>query len=459
MSPQDKREAFRAILSGKGVIHPGSVYDPISARIAEDVGFELGLLGGSAASLTILGDPDLVLVTLSELAEQVRRICRAGNIPVLVDADHGYGNALNVRRTVQELEAAGAAGLSVEDTLLPQAYGQAKPQLISLGEGVGKMKAALDGRSDTSLVIVGRTGAASISNIDDTVVRAKAYEAAGVDALFFTGLKTRADLQAIAAATNLPIIMGSAEGELADTAFLASQRVRVANQGHAPIAAATQAVYDTLKALRDGVSPKELKGLPSADLTSRVMRDGCTQAQGYLFGRPCPAAELDFSDERLHLMSEKSQHSVDDHPVTARDIMLVRSSFALVVPIQDVAAGLFYDRLFTRAPELRSLFSTDLSEQKRKLMAVLSTCIGKLNDLAALGPVLRGLGARHVTYGTRPEHYAVVGDALLWTLEQGLGEAFTPEIRRAWTRIYELLSTTMMAGAESVTPIRLARAK
>jgi len=186
---------------------------------------------------------------------------------------------------------------------------------------------------------------------------------------------------------------------------------------------------------------------------------GCTQAQGYLFGRPCPAAELDFSDERLHLMSEKSQHSVDDHPVTARDIMLVRSSFALVVPIQDVAAGLFYDRLFTRAPELRSLFSTDLSEQKRKLMAVLSTCIGKLNDLAALGPVLRGLGARHVTYGTRPEHYAVVGDALLWTLEQGLGEAFTPEIRRAWTRIYELLSTTMMAGAESVTPIRLARAK
>jgi len=273
MTPQDKREAFRAILSGKDVVRPGSVYDPISARIAEDIGFELGLLGGSAASLTILGDPDLVLITLSELAEQVRRICRAGNIPVLVDADHGYGNALNVRRTVQELEAAGAAGLTIEDTLLPQAYGQAKPQLISLDEGVGKMKAAIGGRSDLSLVIVGRTGAASISNIDDTVARAKAYEATGVDALFFTGLKTRAELQAIAAVTKLPIIMGSADGELADTTFLASQRVRVANQGHAPIAAATQAVYDTLKALRDGVAPKDLKGLPSADVTNRVMRD------------------------------------------------------------------------------------------------------------------------------------------------------------------------------------------
>lgn len=273
MVPQEKREAFRAILSGKDVIRPGSVYDPISARIAEDVGFELGLFGGSAASLTILGDPDLLLITLSELAEQVRRVCRAGRIPVLVDADHGYGNALNVRRTVQELESAGAAGLTIEDTVLPQAYGQAKPQVISIDEGVGKMKAALDGRSDLSLVIVGRTGAASITNIDDTVARAKAYEATGVDALFFTGLKTRAELQAIAAATKLPIIMGSTEGELADTAFLGSQRVRVANQGHTPIAAATQAVYQTLKALRDGVSPKDLKGLPSTDLTGRVMRD------------------------------------------------------------------------------------------------------------------------------------------------------------------------------------------
>lgn len=273
MASREKRKAFRTILSGTNVIRPGSVYDPISARIAEELGFELGLLGGSAASLTILGDPDLALITLSELVEQVRRTCRAGSIPVLVDADHGYGNALNVRRTVQELEAAGAAGLTIEDTLLPQAYGQSKPQLISIDEGVGKMKAALDGRADPSLVIVGRTGAASISDIGDTVARARAYEATGVDALFFTGLKTRAELQAIAAATMLPIIMGSADGELGDMAFLATQRVRVANQGHAPIAAATKAVFETLRALRDGVAPKDLKGLASPDLTNLVMRD------------------------------------------------------------------------------------------------------------------------------------------------------------------------------------------
>jgi oxaloacetate decarboxylase len=274
MTAQQRRDAFRALLSGEAVIRPGSVHDAVSARIAEDLGFEIGILGGSAASLAILGDPDLLLITLSELAEQVHRITRAGRLPLLVDADHGYGNALSVRRTVQELETAGAAALTIEDTLLPQAYGEAKVQLISIAEGVGKMKAALDGRSDPSLVIFGRTGAAPISGIDDAIARAKVYEAAGVDALFFTGLKTRIEVQAIAAATKLPIMLGSVDGDLDDDAFLASQRVRIANQGHTPIAAATQAVYATLKALREGTRPKDLQGLPSSDLTARVMRDG-----------------------------------------------------------------------------------------------------------------------------------------------------------------------------------------
>ncbi len=150
------------------------------------------MFGGSVASLAVLGDPDIALITLTELAEQMRRMSRAAPLPVLVDADHGYGNALNVRRTVQELEMAGAAGLTIEDTLLPQAFGEAKTQLMSLEEGVGKMKAALDGRSDPSLVIMARTGAVSISGLDDAIRRARAYEAVGVDALFFTGIKARA---------------------------------------------------------------------------------------------------------------------------------------------------------------------------------------------------------------------------------------------------------------------------
>lgn len=279
MAFRSRREKLRSILSGSACVHPGSVYDAISIRIAEDLGFPLGMFGGSVASLVVLGDPDVTLITLTELAEQMRRMSRAAALPVLVDADHGYGNALNVRRTVQELEMAGAAGLSIEDTLLPAAFGETKAQLISLEEGVGKMKAALSGRSDPSLVIMGRTGAAAITSIEDAIRRARAYEAAGVDALFFTGIKSRAELEAIASATHLPIVLGGATDELSSRDYLAGQRVRIALQGHAPIAAATQAVYETQKALREGAAPKSLKGLASSELMARVMRESDVRAR------------------------------------------------------------------------------------------------------------------------------------------------------------------------------------
>src|ERR1700750_2381969 len=176
---------MRSILSGPRCVRPGSVYDAVSIRIAQDLGFPIGMFGGSVASLAVLGDPDIALITLTELAEQQPRVSGGAALPVLVDADHGYGNALNVRRTVQELETAGAAGLTIEDTLLPQAFGQAKTQLISLEEGVGKMKGALDGRGDPSLVVIGRTGAVSITGLEDAIKRAQAYEATGGDGLFF----------------------------------------------------------------------------------------------------------------------------------------------------------------------------------------------------------------------------------------------------------------------------------
>jgi carboxyvinyl-carboxyphosphonate phosphorylmutase len=276
---RQRREKLRAVLSGSACIHPGSVYDATSIRIAEDLGFEVGMFGGSVASLAVLGDPDVALITLTELAEQMRRMSRAAALPVLVDADHGYGNALNVRRTVQELDAAGAAGLTIEDTLLPQAFGETRTQLISLEEGVGKMKAALDGRGDPTLVILARTGAVSITGLDDAIARARAYEATGVDALFLTGIKSRNELEAISAATRLPIVLGGAPEEMTALDYLRGQRVRIALQGHAPFAAATQAVYETLKALREGTSPKQLKGLASSELTGRVTRDAAMKVR------------------------------------------------------------------------------------------------------------------------------------------------------------------------------------
>ncbi len=269
----ERRERFRALLDGDKCIHPGSVYDAVSARIAEDLGFEVGMFAGSIGSLSVLGAPDLIVLTLTEFAQQAYRICRAGNLALLVDADHGYGNALNVKRTVEELESAGVAAMTIEDTILPTPYGQTGgPELISLDEGTGKMRAALEGRQDPSLVVAGRTSAASISGLDDAIARAKAYEAVGVDAMFFTGINTPAELEKIANAISIPIFLGSLGPELSDKDMLGKLGVRIGLQGHMPIMAGIQAVHDTLKALRDGVAPKDLSGVASSDLMKQVTR-------------------------------------------------------------------------------------------------------------------------------------------------------------------------------------------
>jgi carboxyvinyl-carboxyphosphonate phosphorylmutase len=273
MNWTERRERFRALLSGDRCVHPGSVYDAISARIAEDLGFEVGMFSGSIGSMTVLGAPDLVVLTLSEFAQQANRICRAGNLALLVDADHGYGNALSVRRTVEELETAGVCAMSIEDTVLPRPYGpDGKPRLSPIEEGVGKMKAALSARQDARLVIAGRTSALAISDLGEAVARAQAYEAAGVDAVFLAGGVTVEAVEAVAAAIRIPLILGGGGGQLGDLGWLAAHRVRVALQTHAPFSAAVQAVYDTLKALRDGTPPRELRNIAAPELMRQVTR-------------------------------------------------------------------------------------------------------------------------------------------------------------------------------------------
>jgi nitric oxide dioxygenase len=133
--------------------------------------------------------------------------------------------------------------------------------------------------------------------------------------------------------------------------------------------------------------------------------------------------------------------------MTRDDIALVRTSFAAVVPIADEAAALFYARLFELAPDTRPLFSGDVRTQGRKLMTMIGTVVHSLDNLAPLLAVIDNLGRRHVGYGVRDEHYAVVGEALLWTLGQGLGERFTPATREAWANAYTLLSGRMMTAA------------
>jgi hemoglobin-like flavoprotein len=136
-----------------------------------------------------------------------------------------------------------------------------------------------------------------------------------------------------------------------------------------------------------------------------------------------------------------------EEKMTPDQIKLVQESFAKVAPISETAAVLFYDRLFEIAPQVQAMFPTDMTEQRRKLMATLAVVVNGLNNLESILTAASALATRHVSYGAKAEHYPVVGAALLWTLEKGLGDAWTPEVAEAWTAAYATLSGFMIHQA------------
>ena len=315
-------------------------------RIAEHLGFEVGLIAGSTASLTILGAPDLVLLTASELVQQTQRICRATSIPLLVDGDHGYGNALNVARTIEELANVGAAAATIEDTILPTPFGGAGDTgLISLEEGVGKMRAAVAARPDGAFVVVGRTNAGRTS-LGDTIRRLSAYERAGVDALFIVGLKSLAELSAIASETTLPLMLGNISAGL-ESASLSAYRVRINLQGHLPIIVAVQSIYETMKALRDGTSPRKIKNAASNALLKTI-----THAASY--------------DEatRKYLSMEYAQRVLGPRRVASRNQRHVRPRFTLpprATEKADIGKAKVTEELIRRATTLQRRSAAALS--------------------------------------------------------------------------------------------------
>ena len=258
MRDSERRERVRRYFAGNDCVRPASVFDPVSARIADALGFELGMLGGSVASAVAVGAPDLAVITLTELADQCRRITRASELSLLVDADHGYGNALSAMRTVRELEGAGVAAMTIEDTVLPQRYGeQGKEELIPIDEMVGKLRASIAGRQDPSTVVIGRTHAINATSFEDAVARIKAYSETGVDAIFIMGIKEVGQLKAIREVTTLPFMLGTVTASLTNE-ILAAYGVRVALRGHGTFNAAVKAVYDSLKHQAEGGQPSEV---------------------------------------------------------------------------------------------------------------------------------------------------------------------------------------------------------
>jgi carboxyvinyl-carboxyphosphonate phosphorylmutase len=274
----EARRKLQTLLAGDRCVPMASVFDPISSRIAEALGYEGALMGGSIVSHVVLGAPDVIVLTLSELAEQVHRCTRVSSVPLLIDGDHGYGNALNVMRTIEELDFAGAAAVMIEDTLLPRPFGPGDaPKLISMEEAIGKMKAAVKARGDSDLLVFGRTSAATIASVDEAIARFLAFESTGVDGLFLPGVRTRDELDRIAEAVRLPLISGGVAQPLADAEYLASRRVRLWSGGHQVFAVAVNALYDAMKSVREGTYPSKLP-----DIAPNALLDTVTGSAEYV---------------------------------------------------------------------------------------------------------------------------------------------------------------------------------
>lgn len=272
-SPAQRRHAFRALLEDAVCRTFASVFDPISARLAEDLGFQAAILPGSVAALAMLGAPDPMLLGTGDLALQTRRIIRATRaLPLQADAEHSVTSPAEALRTVGELETAGAAAVDFEDTVPPHQWGPGTPpRLLPREEAVARIKAAVAGRQDPALVLVAHTSALELGALGEATARAQAYAAAGADALCITGASTLEQVRVIAQASGRPVLIRSGRADWTN-AELAAAGARLVVRGHQPFLAAVRAVADTLTDLRDGTPPDALAYQADATLIRQVGR-------------------------------------------------------------------------------------------------------------------------------------------------------------------------------------------
>lgn len=205
-------QKIRAALSEKGVLVMPGIYDCLSARIATRAGFEVIFITGYSLSASLLGEPDFGLLTQSEMLQAAQRICNVTPLPVIVDADTGYGNAINVMRTVKELMHAGAAGMFLEDQVWPKRCGHMKgKEVVALEEYLRKLHAAIDARAGNDLYIVARTDARQALGLEEAIRRGVAFKEAGADAVFIEAPQSKEEMRAIARSVPGPLVANMIE--------------------------------------------------------------------------------------------------------------------------------------------------------------------------------------------------------------------------------------------------------
>lgn len=207
------RKRLRERLQEKEILLAPGAYDALTATLCEQAGFEAVYLTGAGVSYSTLGKSDVGLITMSEMAEKAAYICEAVSIPVIADGDTGYGNALNVMRTVREYERAGVAAIQLEDQQFPKRCGHlANKALISADEMVAKIHAALDARKDENFLIIARTDARAVEGMDAAIERALRYEEAGADVIFVEAPASEEELRHVARQLHKPLLANMVEG-------------------------------------------------------------------------------------------------------------------------------------------------------------------------------------------------------------------------------------------------------
>jgi 2,3-dimethylmalate lyase len=208
----EKAQLIRRALAQHGQLVMPGVYDALSAKIAGRSGFEVIFITGYSLSATLLGEPDFGLLTQSEVIDAARRICSVVDTPVIVDADTGYGNAINVMRTVQELIRAGAGGMFLEDQVWPKRCGHMKgKQVIPLDEHVKKITAAVEARGDSDFFIVARTDSRQALGLDEAIKRGNAFKSAGADAVFIEAPESKTEMKEISRQVRGPLVANMLE--------------------------------------------------------------------------------------------------------------------------------------------------------------------------------------------------------------------------------------------------------
>ena len=268
------RERFRTVLSTPECTLAANIFDPLSARIAHMLDYEVCFLSGSVHKVANLAMPDIVLVNMSDLVDVCRRITRIAEVSLMHDGEDGFGNAVNVVRSVKELEAAGVAAIEIEDAIPPTKFNQQDLGLFSQAEQVGKLEAAVAARTDPMTVIVARTTALAQFPLDEALERIRAYSQTGVEAIRLAGLKTREQLEAVHKATPLPLtVLSPPDNMMDDMDFLAANGVSIVMAGNPAFGMAIQAIYDSFKHLKDGGSVADLAPREaSAELIRQVNR-------------------------------------------------------------------------------------------------------------------------------------------------------------------------------------------